>query len=90
MEYVRDTAILPVLTLTQDSVSRALRRSRTVAYLEDRHPTIFRQLGELVLVLADQVNDRPLSIDVNPLAVTPSGLLALDARIQPLPAGSDV
>ncbi|MDN5743967.1 MAG: acetate--CoA ligase family protein [Nocardioidaceae bacterium] len=84
VEHLRDTAVIPVLTLTEGSAAAGLRRSRIGRFLAERHPKEFAQTTELILTLASCLKGRPLSIDINPLAVTGDGVIALDARIQEL------
>lgn len=78
-EYLQDTAVCPVRLLTPDTARDTIRRTAIGRFLEAREPACFEQLTELMMQLGPAVAG--VSVDLNPVAVTTGGLIALDARI---------
>lgn len=81
-EELGDAALCPARLLTLESARAAVRRSRVGRYVEAREPACFEQVAELMVTLGLAIDGQNISVDLNPLVVTPDGMLALDARIE--------
>ncbi|TWP37933.1 acetate--CoA ligase family protein [Leekyejoonella antrihumi] len=80
-EELKDAAVCPVRFLNPSSARAALRRTAIGRFLEKRHHASFEQAADLMVVLGRSVDGDAMSVEMNPLAVTDDGLIALDARI---------
>ncbi|WP_327151073.1 acetate--CoA ligase family protein [Nocardia sp. NBC_01329] len=81
-EQLRDTAVCPTRLLTASAARDTLRRCAMGRFLEDREPERFTQVAELLIALGRAVDGQMISVDLNPVVVTPTGIVALDARIE--------
>lgn len=90
VEVVDDTAVaLPPLNmkLAQDLISRT-RISRLLTGYRDRPPVAMDRLCQTLIQLSRLVVEFPeiAEVDINPMLVDETGLVALDARIRVAPA----
>ncbi|NKY34675.1 hypothetical protein HGA13_16560 [Nocardia speluncae] len=83
-EHLQDTAVCPTRLLTLSAAQDALRRCAMGRFLERREPERFMQVAELLVDLGRAVDGQVISVDLNPVVVTPAGIVALDARIENL------
>lgn len=83
-EELADSAVCPVRLLTRRSASELLLRCAAGRFLADREPEHFTRVAELIQQLGHSVDGQRISVDLNPLVISPSGLFALDARIEQL------
>lgn len=80
-EQLRDTAVCPIRLLTKEAAPDTLRKTAVGKFLELREPERFSQVADLIFTLGHAVGGQPISVDVNPVVITPTGIIALDARI---------
>lgn len=93
VEVIDDTAVaLPPLNmkLAKDLIDRT-RISRLLAGYRNRPAVDMDRLCQTLIQLSQLVVDIPeiLEVDINPMLVDESGLVALDARIRVVPAAAD-
>ncbi|MGW5416845.1 acetate--CoA ligase family protein [Actinomadura geliboluensis] len=82
VEQLSDAAVCPTRLLTLETARETLCRSRAGKYAQEREPLCFDQLAALMVRIGRAVDGQRLSVDLNPIVITPEGVVALDARIE--------
>ncbi len=92
-ELLDDTAVAlaPVDAAQAEELLRSLRGAAILAGARGRPPLDVRAAAESIAALSRLAASRPdlAEIEINPLLVTPSGALALDARALSVENGAD-